>query len=237
MARWSGRRSGLAAVVGGLVGAVGLVAAAVGLQVSSDVPEDARTAGGERAAGTERALARPDPDRPDDPDRGDGLDRYRRADSHDARAGTAKEDGPGRAVQVPCDQDELIAALVRADANGGGTLELALACTYALTAHEAGTGLPMITQPITIDGNGSTIVRAGNAADFRIFEVAAGGDLRLRDLTVRGGAATAPPPPGPSHEFRPTRGPAFRRAAPSSVCHRTRNGGRSRCRGGRERVG
>ncbi|MGW5362665.1 hypothetical protein [Actinopolymorpha pittospori] len=197
MARWSSRRSGLAAVVGGLVGAMGLVAAAVGLQVSSDVPEDARTAGGERvvggerAAGTERALARPDPDRPDDPDRGDGLDRYRRADSHDARAGRAKEDGPGRAVLVPCDRDELIAALVRADANGGGTLELAPSCTYTLTAHEAGTGLPVITQPITIDGNGSTIVREADAADFRIFRVEAGGDLRLRDLTVGGGAATA----------------------------------------------
>ena len=196
MARWSGRRSGLAAVVGGLVGATALVAAAVGLQVSSDVPEDAptpgaeRAAGGERAVGAERALARPDPDRPDDPDRGDGLDRYRRADSHDARAGTAKEDGPGRAVKVPCDQDELIGALVRANANGGGTLQLAASCTYTLTAHEAGAGLPVITEPITIDGNGSTIVRATDAADFRIFHVAAAGDLRLRDLTVEGGVAT-----------------------------------------------
>lgn len=197
MARWSGRRPGLAAVVGGLVGATGLVAAAVGLQVISDVPEDARTASGERAAGreraagAERALARPDPDRADDPDRGDGLDRYRRADSDDARAGAAKEDGPGRAVQVPCDQDELLGALVRANANGGGTLELAASCTYTLTGHEAGTGLPVITQPITIDGNGSTIVRAADAADFRIFDVAAGGDLRLRDLTVQGGVATS----------------------------------------------
>ncbi|MBM7494835.1 hypothetical protein JOD64_006057 [Micromonospora luteifusca] len=100
---------------------------------------------------------------------------------------------------VPCDPDELIAALVHANAGNGASLKLAERCTYTLTAFAPvvtppGTsgpnGLPIITKPITIKGEGATIVRAANAEPFRILEVGVGGNLRLRDVTIKGGSAT-----------------------------------------------
>ncbi|MEO3819020.1 hypothetical protein [Plantactinospora sp. B24E8] len=49
-------------------------------------------------------------------------------------AAEKKSDGAHRDVtSVPCDSAKLIAALVRADAEGGGTLELARKCTYKLS--------------------------------------------------------------------------------------------------------
>ncbi len=99
-------------------------------------------------------------------------------------------------TDVPCDADALIAALVHANADGGGTLELAGHCTYTLTANVGEDGLPLITEPVTVLGNGATIVRTANAAPFRIFHVGLGGDLNLRDLTVKGGQVTAPAGPG-----------------------------------------
>ncbi|MFY1616079.1 hypothetical protein [Micromonospora sp. WMMD736] len=107
--------------------------------------------------------------------------------------------GGGRDVwDVPCGANELIAAIVRANAGHGAKLRLAKGCTYTLTASApqppvpfGPVGLPIVTQPITIDGNGSTIVRAANATPFRILEVGAGGDLKLRDATVKGGDDTS----------------------------------------------
>ncbi|MEU4473985.1 hypothetical protein [Micromonospora sp. NPDC023888] len=105
----------------------------------------------------------------------------------------------GEESAVPCDADELIAALVHANAGNGATLTLAEGCTYTLTAFapvvtppgaSGPNGLPVITKPITIKGEGATIVRAANAEPFRILEVGAGGNLRLRDVTIRGGSAT-----------------------------------------------
>ncbi|MFG1869844.1 hypothetical protein [Micromonospora arborensis] len=99
---------------------------------------------------------------------------------------------------VPCDPDELIAALVHANAGNGATLKLAERCTYTLTAFapvvtppgaSGPNGLPVITKPITIKGEGATIVRAANAEPFRILEVGVGGNLRLRDVTIKGGSA------------------------------------------------
>ncbi|MEV1320566.1 hypothetical protein AB0J14_31330 [Micromonospora arborensis] len=108
-------------------------------------------------------------------------------------------DHKGDERAVPCDPDELIAALVHANAGNGATLKLAERCTYTLTAFAPivtppGTsgpnGLPVITKPITIKGEGATIVRAANAEPFRILEVGVGGNLRLRDVTIKGGSAT-----------------------------------------------
>jgi hypothetical protein len=99
--------------------------------------------------------------------------------------------GRNNVTQVPCDADELIAALVHANAERGGTLELAEDSTYTLTAFDEveHTGLPVIKQPITIKGNGATIVRGANAESFRILNVAEGGDLTLVDATIKGGDA------------------------------------------------
>ncbi|MGC4805988.1 right-handed parallel beta-helix repeat-containing protein [Micromonospora sp. DT233] len=99
------------------------------------------------------------------------------------------EDGYGRVQDVLCDPDRLIAAITRANADNGGTLRLAKNCTYSLTTNNGpgGSGLPPITQNITIKGEGATLVRAANATQFRFFDVTSGGHLRLADLTLTGG--------------------------------------------------
>jgi predicted outer membrane repeat protein len=97
--------------------------------------------------------------------------------------------GAATAESVSCNADRLIAAIVRANAAGGAQLTLAARCTYTLTATQGTDGLPVITQPISIDGQGATIVRAANAANFRILNVGTGGDLTLQNLTITGGVA------------------------------------------------
>lgn len=107
----------------------------------------------------------------------------------------------GRVTNVPCDAQaasELIAAITQANQTLGATINLARNCTYTLTAFDPvnGDGLPVITQPIVINGNNATITRAALAsAQFRIFDVGLGGNLSLQNLTVTGGQAvrgTAP---------------------------------------------
>ncbi|RIV41265.1 right-handed parallel beta-helix repeat-containing protein [Micromonospora radicis] len=170
---------------------------------------------------------------------GHGKDRPRPGDEP-AGPGTARPDDPAagrptggygrppqrKAVPVPCDSARLIAALVRANAEGGATLRLAEQCTYTLThafqqvdeydggirdareaadaaenpgdaeapprnpAHDTA-GLPVIYHAITIEGSGATIVRGANAADFRFFTVRDGGELTLRDVTLRNGRSKA----------------------------------------------
>ncbi|HZQ04509.1 MAG TPA: CHRD domain-containing protein [Gaiellaceae bacterium] len=93
----------------------------------------------------------------------------------------------------------LIAAVNTANASGGGIIVLAPGCTYSLTSANNTTaganGLPVITSPITIIGNGATI--AGNNSNFRIIMIsgAAGGSLRLIGTTVTGGNAAGEQPP------------------------------------------
>lgn len=50
------------------------------------------------------------------------------------------------------------------------------------------TGLPLITSPITIEGNSAKIVRGGGAP-FRLIAVSNSGDLTLRNVTISGGYA------------------------------------------------
>lgn len=144
-------------------------------------------------------------------------------DDWDPRCGSDASDH--EVTQVPCDSDELIAALVRANAAGGGTLKLTADCTYTLTAYDehkgrhedhngrdngwggagngsdavtgnGGTGtvkeksgLPLITQPIRIKGEGATITRPVNVEAFRFFTVRDGGELKLSDVTLENGRA------------------------------------------------
>ncbi|MFG2604136.1 hypothetical protein ACGFT2_11385 [Streptomyces sp. NPDC048514] len=102
--------------------------------------------------------------------------------------GPAAATGPGPA-QVACSTTALTTAI--ATASSGATLSLARNCAYHLTsAFAGGDGLPPVTRNLTIQGNGSTIVRDGaTAGTFRIFHVTPTGNLRLEDLTVRGGNA------------------------------------------------
>jgi hypothetical protein len=51
------------------------------------------------------------------------------------------------------------------------------------------TGLPFVTQPLTIQGNGATIQRSSSAPNFRIM-LASGAALDLHNLTISGGKLT-----------------------------------------------
>ncbi len=71
-------------------------------------------------------------------------------------------------------------------------------CTFSITTpaytgtNANNTGLPMVTQPLTINGNGATIQRSSTTTTpFRIFAVVAPtGALTLRDLVITGGNLT-----------------------------------------------
>jgi hypothetical protein len=51
-------------------------------------------------------------------------------------------------------------------------------------------GLPPITSRVTIEGNGATIGRQGNAPAFRLMTVRNSGDLTLQNVTLRGGSSS-----------------------------------------------
>jgi hypothetical protein len=96
---------------------------------------------------------------------------------------------------VACDTNELINAINMANSNSeADTLNLEAGCTYILTAvdntADGANGLPSIVSQITINGDGATIERRSVAPAFRIFYVAAGGDLRLNELTISNGLAS-----------------------------------------------
>ena len=103
------------------------------------------------------------------------------------------------AIEVGCDVTELINAINTANGSeGGDTINLAAGCIYTLTAVDNDTdgpnGLPSITSTITINGNGATIQRDPSFTcpdvsnpEFRIFHVAASGNLTLNDVTVSNG--------------------------------------------------
>ncbi len=96
----------------------------------------------------------------------------------------------GRVREVPCKNEKLVEAIDLANRDHGGTLKLAPHCTYelAFADRKNGTALPTIRQEIVIKGNDATIKRRSEA-DFRLFRVADGGELVLKDLTLKGGNA------------------------------------------------
>ena len=63
-----------------------------------------------------------------------------------------------------------------------------VADSYA--SYNGNTGLPQITSPITIEGNGATIDRSG-AAVYRLFALNSTGNLTLNDLMLTDGAMTS----------------------------------------------
>jgi hypothetical protein len=102
---------------------------------------------------------------------------------------------PGTHHLVRCNSSALISAIQAANGGNGGILVLTPRCTYTLTTALTGQdGLPAITKHITVIGNQATVQRASSAtAPFRIFDVASGGNLDLRNLTVQGGMITGQP--------------------------------------------
>jgi hypothetical protein len=78
---------------------------------------------------------------------------------------------------------------------GADTIALQPGATYTLTAvnntRDGPTGLPVVTGPITIEGQGAVVERsrAAGTPAFRVLHVAQGGELTLNRLTVRNGQA------------------------------------------------
>jgi hypothetical protein len=106
---------------------------------------------------------------------------------------------------IGCDVDELIAAMEDANANPDhDEIIMVESCNYQLGENifevpppndytDLGdVGLPPITTPITISGNGSRIFRPTTAGtpEYRIFYVGPSGDLELVDLYLENGYET-----------------------------------------------
>ena len=91
---------------------------------------------------------------------------------------------------VPCNTGKLIAAITAANAAGGGVINLAPRCHYALTTPVvtgSENGLPPVTARIAVNGNGATIDGTGAV---RVFEVdGPGGNLWLNNVRITGGSA------------------------------------------------
>ena len=103
---------------------------------------------------------------------------------------------PVLAATTACTVPALAAAITAANGGAsGGTVTLPSGCVYTLTvqrnATDGGTGLPVITGKVTIQGNGATIARSAKAgtAAFRILDVAKNGHLTLNSLTLKNGLA------------------------------------------------
>ncbi|MEU4438885.1 hypothetical protein [Micromonospora chalcea] len=178
--------------VAGLTGVVGL--AALGGLAARDDKSGTEPVADNHAAAPQNAGN--DSDDKDGKDRGqEGRDRGEWGPDK----GDWGKDDHGKTREVACDDDALIDALELANRDHGGTLKLAENCTYELGVKDRkfGSALPEIKQDVTIKGNGSTIKR--DAEDtFRIFRVRDGGDLTLKDLTIKGGNANEFKYPGPS---------------------------------------
>ena len=66
-----------------------------------------------------------------------------------------------------------------------------VSASYGMTYAQFGSpvGLPPIASRITIEGNGATIARQGNAPAFGLMAVGNSGDLTLQSVTLRGGSS------------------------------------------------
>src|SRR6516165_3173057 len=90
-------------------------------------------------------------------------------------------------ASVPCSSAALSAAITAANTAGGGTINLASGCHYALTSAVGGEdGLPPIGTAIGVNGNGATIDGTGSV---RVLEVDSPGNLSLQNVTITGGSA------------------------------------------------
>ncbi|TDB70771.1 hypothetical protein [Micromonospora sp. KC723] len=170
--------------VAGLTGVVSL-AALGGLAARDDKSGDARRVAEKQLATPQQVSDTGKADK-GSPQTGSGDDRGGRDRDH--RGGERQ----GKVRDVPCDEEKLVEAVDLVNRDRGGTLRLAPHCTYELGGHDkkSGSGLPAIRHEVTIKGQGATIKRDSEDA-FRLFTVVDGGDLTLKDVTLRGGNAAA----------------------------------------------
>jgi predicted outer membrane repeat protein len=125
------------------------------------------------------------------------IDHYGKAWEHAGKA-AARPAGSRTFTLGSCEVSELIAAITQANATTvADTIVLEAGCTYTLSAGpyvngDGPNGLPIVTAPLTIHGNGATIARDTNVAAFRILQTlgfAATDALSLDNVTLRGGSA------------------------------------------------
>ncbi|MFJ6151741.1 right-handed parallel beta-helix repeat-containing protein [Micromonospora profundi] len=169
----------------GLTGVVGL-AALGGVAARDDKPSSGRVS--DAQSSTNRQNVSDAGEKTDGAKENDGQDEWGGGDWSGGDDRYAKRDGKEHTSQVPCDSDKLIQAIVFANSQDGGTLELAKGCTYNLTRNDyEGNGLPVITERVTLKGDHTTIGRDATADYFRILNVGPGGHLTLKGLSIRGG--------------------------------------------------
>ncbi|MFE7839336.1 hypothetical protein ACFU53_25770 [Streptomyces sp. NPDC057474] len=113
--------------------------------------------------------------------------------------GLATIPAPAHAAPITCDEAALVDAIDAANLAGGGTIDLTPDCVYSLDTVEPAVGgsgpngLPVITEPITINGSNAVIERATatGTPKFRIFEVGGtDGKLTLNRVNLRNGNPT-----------------------------------------------
>jgi hypothetical protein len=95
----------------------------------------------------------------------------------------------------------LMAAIQAASTNPQPDTIILSAGTYLLstinnTSPLGPNAFPIVTDQLTIRGNGATITRANGALNFRFFEVGIGGNLTLNNLTLSNGNAGTGSKPG-----------------------------------------
>ncbi|MGI8334492.1 hypothetical protein ACRYCC_31460 [Actinomadura scrupuli] len=96
-------------------------------------------------------------------------------------------------VKVSCSSGALVTAIQTANGIGAARLVLSPNCVYNYTAATVpGDALPIITGDVTLVGGPGTTIRRDPAAatDFRILEVASGGTLRARGISILNGSTT-----------------------------------------------
>jgi hypothetical protein len=101
-------------------------------------------------------------------------------------------------IDVPCEANGAVIGLAIEEANdnpGLDTINLAANCTYSLTfAYAYGNGhngLPLITDDLIIEGNGSRLERA-TAIKFRLMQTSVNVPLTIKNLTMANGYTDDP---------------------------------------------
>ncbi|MCZ7423929.1 hypothetical protein O7605_30920 [Verrucosispora sp. WMMA2121] len=195
------RKLWLASGVAGLTGVVSIAAVGVATGAGAVGTDGLRWSTAQQVSrdGDQNAVA---------PEEHKGKKEDRADNAADERARhDQKRDGDKRdhGKEVPCDSDKLIQALVYANENHGGVLNLAKGCTYSLTRSDAGdgtgpNGLPVITENVVLKGHDTKIVRDATAEEFRILNVGRGGNLTVKGLTIKNGQTRALPVNGDTPE-------------------------------------
>jgi len=108
--------------------------------------------------------------------------------------------GPQTFTLATCNASELIAAMGEANTTvAADTIVLKAGCSYTLTSGPfmwgGPQGLPLVTAPLTIHGNGATIARDTSAPAFRLLGVWQAA-LSLDHVTLSGGSSNGLMPEG-----------------------------------------